>query len=58
MFCLRCYSKLGDAATEPRSSRPLWDTDDLGNLAQAEAENVMQHDGLTLLDRQRGDRRQ
>jgi hypothetical protein len=55
MFCLRCFSKLGNAATESGSGCPLGDTDDLGDFTQAEAENVMEHDRLTLLDRQCGD---
>jgi hypothetical protein len=53
MFCLRCFSKLGDAATEAGSNRSFRDTDHLGNLPQAEAENVMEYDRLALLDRQR-----
>jgi hypothetical protein len=58
MFCLRCFSKLGDSATESGSSCPLGHADDLCDFTQAEAENVMEHDRLTLLDRQRGDRHQ
>ncbi len=58
MFCLRCFSKLCNAPTESASGCPLGDTDDPGDFTQAEAENVMEHDRLTLLDRQRRYRHQ
>jgi hypothetical protein len=51
MFGLRRLSKLGKSAGEARGDSSLGRADDRGDLAHAEAEDVVQDDRLSPLGR-------